>query len=579
MARRLVSMIAAASMLAFLLPFAASAESSSAQGADCQEFDTTGFSICGEFLQFWNANGGIPVFGYPLSDAHQETNPDTGQPLLVQYFERQRFELHPENQGTVFAVLFGRLGAQILTQEGRDWWSFPKADPSADHYFAVTGHAIAPMFWNYWSSHGIDLGDSSITFRESLMLFGYPLSEPMMELNPDGDTVLTQWFERAVFEYHPDNPADSQVLLRRVGAEILTPPVQSQVIATGLTSPRGLTVTADGTVYVAEAGTAGPNCVDIGEGHDAVHVCAGATGAITKVANGVQTQFVTGLPSVDFGEDPTGPHDVVVGDNGQIYAVIGLGSKPDNRTTVGVPLVGELAKSFGTIVAVNSDGTWHSIADASEWQNTDPSGTGIDSNPFSLVATESGFVVSDAGGNNLIAVHPGTGAENTTYETLGVFPNRMVTPPPFLGMPPGVQIPMQAVPTGVVQGPDGAYYVGELTGFPFSLGMARVWRVTASGEQSVYADGFTNILGVAFDSHGNMYVLEMTKGGLLAADPSNPASATGALIKVSPDGHKTTVMTTGLIAPTGIAIGPDDSIYISNFGVMPGMGQVIKVNP
>ena len=118
MARRLVSMIAAASMLAFLLPFAASAESSSAQGADCQEFDTTGFSICGEFLQFWNANGGIPVFGYPLSDAHQETNPDTGQPLLVQYFERQRFELHPENQGTVFAVLFGRLGAQILKDVG-----------------------------------------------------------------------------------------------------------------------------------------------------------------------------------------------------------------------------------------------------------------------------------------------------------------------------------------------------------------------------------------------------------------------------------------------------------------------------
>ena len=53
------------------------------------------------------------------------------------------------------------------------------------------------------------------------MLFGYPVSEPMAETNIDGDTVLTQYFERAVFEWHPDNPSDYQVLLRRLGAEEL----------------------------------------------------------------------------------------------------------------------------------------------------------------------------------------------------------------------------------------------------------------------------------------------------------------------------------------------------------------------
>lgn len=575
---RIASLVAIASLLSILLPIAAAAESGAAQGANCQEFDVTNHSICDEFLAFWNANGGLPVFGYPLTDAVQEKNPDTGQTLLVQYFERQRFELHPENKGTVYTVLFGRLGAQILDMQGRDWRSFPKASPDADHYFDLTGHAIGPMFWNYWSSHGLDLGDAGISFRESLMLFGYPLSEPMVELNLDGDTVLTQWFERAVFEYHPDNPADSQVLLRRVGAELLEPPVASKVIATGLTNPRGLTVTSDGTVYVAEAGTAGDKCTDIGEGDDAVHVCAGATGAITKIANGEQSQFATGLPSVDFGEDATGPHDVVVGDMGQVYAVIGLGTDPANRAAVGEPLVGDLAKSFGTIVAIDADGTWKSIADVSAYETSNnPADGPYDSNPFSLVLTESGFIVSDAGGNDVINVHPGV--DGTTYETMAAFEDRMVDAPPFLGLPAGTKIPMEPVPTGITQGPDGAYYVGELTGFPFPVGAARVWKISGPGKATVYAEGFTNIIDVAFDSHGNLYVLEMVKGGLLSADPSNPASATGALIKIAPDGHKTTVMTTGLIAPTGMAIGSDDSIYISNFGIVPGMGQVIKVNP
>jgi hypothetical protein len=60
-----------------------------------------------------------------------------------------------------------------------------------------------------------------VSFRESVALFGYPLSEPMPETNADGDTVLTQYFERAVFEYHPDNPIEYQVLLRRLGVEVL----------------------------------------------------------------------------------------------------------------------------------------------------------------------------------------------------------------------------------------------------------------------------------------------------------------------------------------------------------------------
>jgi hypothetical protein len=187
----------------------------------CAAFPETGHFLCGAFRDYWERNGGLPIFGYPLTDEISEVNFDTGQTYTVQYFERARFEWHPENQGTPYEVLLGRLGVEILMLQGRDWTDFPTADPNAAHYYLETGHAIAPEFWEYWSSHGLELGDSGMSFRESLALFGYPISEPMMETNADGDTVLTQWFERARFEYHPDNTQGQQVLMGRLGAELL----------------------------------------------------------------------------------------------------------------------------------------------------------------------------------------------------------------------------------------------------------------------------------------------------------------------------------------------------------------------
>lgn len=85
-------------------------------------------------------------------------------------------------------------------------------------YFAVTGQAACDAFLSYWQSHGLDFGDDGVSFRESLGLFGYPISQEFI----DPETGLTsQYFERAVFEFHPDNPEEHQVLLRRLGAEIV----------------------------------------------------------------------------------------------------------------------------------------------------------------------------------------------------------------------------------------------------------------------------------------------------------------------------------------------------------------------
>ena len=96
---------------------------------------------------------------------------------------------------------------------------------------------------------------------------------------------------------------------------------------------------------------------------------------------------------------------------------------------------------------------------------------------------------------------------------MAIFENRDTPnpfPPPPDGPPLPPIIPMQAVPTGVVKGPDGALYMSQLTGFPFPVGGANVYRIDPrSGKTSVYATGFTNIIDLDFGKDGTLYVLEM----------------------------------------------------------------------
>jgi Tol biopolymer transport system component len=61
---------------------------------------------------YWNRLGGLPQFGFPLSQPFMEKSKDDGKMYLVQYFQRQRFEYHQENKGTRYEVLLGRLGAE-----------------------------------------------------------------------------------------------------------------------------------------------------------------------------------------------------------------------------------------------------------------------------------------------------------------------------------------------------------------------------------------------------------------------------------------------------------------------------------
>lgn len=172
-----------------------------AQGQECFQ-GTPGITNCiqGRFYEYWRENGGLPVFGYPITGEFLETTPE-GQ-FTVQYFERNVLELHSSNTRP-YDVLLGRLGDTRLIQLGRDWFSEPKGRQTPDCYWAEqTQHSICGDFARYWESHG--LNDPRLDAQgRSLALFGLPLTEPKMEQNAAGDTVMTQWFERARLEYHP----------------------------------------------------------------------------------------------------------------------------------------------------------------------------------------------------------------------------------------------------------------------------------------------------------------------------------------------------------------------------------------
>ncbi|HEX6501186.1 MAG TPA: ScyD/ScyE family protein [Micromonosporaceae bacterium] len=334
-------------------------------------------------------------------------------------------------------------------------------------------------------------------------------------------------------------------------------------IARGLDNPRGLAFAPNGALYVAEAGRGGAGpCLPGPEGGS---VCFGTSGAVTQIRNGSQSRVLTGLSSLanPDGTQAIGPSDVSFQGGGNLYLTVGLGANPAARAQL--PAIGQQTAGWllrGRIAQHD----WTQSADIAGYEaRANPDGGAPDSNPNSVLAVPGARVVVDSGGNDLVRV-----TANGRISTLAVFPTRTFPAPPALGMPPGATIPVQSVPTSVVRGPDGAYYVGELTGFPFLPGIARVWRVVPGHAPEVYASGFTNIIDIGFDQRGRLYVLEIARNGLLSGDP------TGALIRVDRGGTQHVVASTGLTTPAGLAL-RGGSAYVSNCGTCAGTGSVVRI--
>jgi hypothetical protein len=165
-----------------------------APDADHVYFPETGYFVSQPFLKYWQDNGALGLFGYPISDLVQETNKDTGETYTAQYFERARFEQHPS---TGNQVVLGRLGALVQEPEP------PVQQKEGYTFFTETGHNVSPTFLAYWNATG------------GLPVFGYPITEERTETNPiDGKDYTVQYFERNRFELHPeqaDTPFEVQL--------------------------------------------------------------------------------------------------------------------------------------------------------------------------------------------------------------------------------------------------------------------------------------------------------------------------------------------------------------------------------
>lgn len=334
------------------------------------------------------------------------------------------------------------------------------------------------------------------------------------------------------------------------------------VVATGLDNPRHLTFAPDGALYVAEAGAGGSdNCVthpDLGE------FCFGLTGAITRVRPfGPEKQVVTGLPSIATEMESLGPSDIVF--QGDRYVVsIGLGGSDEFRAGFG-----EDGEWLGTLLTGDLDGDGPELlADVLAFEaDENPDGEDVDSNPTGLYRAGDNYYLADSGGNAVLKVE-----KDGDISTVATLDPAITTVPVDLGggmvIPAG--FPADAVPTAVVRGPDGAWYISQLTGFPFEKGLSSIWRLKPGGELKEWATGLTNVTDLAFSEDGDLYAVEISSEGLLTG-------AEGSLVRVRP--HKDThhVVAGGLMAPYGVAL-DGDWAYVSTCTVCFGAGEVVRIN-
>lgn len=360
-----------------------------------------------------------------------------------------------------------------------------------------------------------------------------------------------------------------------------------EVVAEGLDNVRGLSFAPDGSLYITEAGVGGDGPCVPALSLQNLPACVGTSGAVTRVYNGKQERILTGLPSIALsptGAEASGPQDIQFDAAGKPYLLIGYAAtiEQSNKSLTSF--------GWGQLYKVDlNTGSLTSLADFSSYESTNNPDRGyvpdlgglINSNPFALAVSGDTVYVTDAAGNDLLSV----GLDGSNLTTVAVLPKQTIInpifPPPEQVLlpntpPPGEapkEIEIESVPTGVAVGPDKALYVSELTGFPVPVGAAKIYRVGADGEITVYADGFTQLIDLAFDTFGNLYVLQY------ANEPYWNGNLDSSVVQIAPDGTRTTLASgNGLEAATALTVGPDGAIYISNKGDRAGVGEVVRLS-
>ena len=341
------------------------------------------------------------------------------------------------------------------------------------------------------------------------------------------------------------------------------------VVASGLDNPRGIAVAANGRVYFAEAGA----------------------GRIAVIDRGKVKTFLGGLPSLTSPEgETTGVVNVDAHGNGNVVATIGGGPQDeDARFDTALRVTPGHSRRLANIQAYRDAHPEPACAPNGNpvaWCDLDQPPFATDSNAYGIAYMDGAETfVTDAAGNDLLLIGPGG-----KVSTVAKFPNHLVGTshlPPFLQIPPDILLPAEPVPTSVTIGPDGWLYIGELTGFPFTPGASRIWRVdpharnvtcdasATSGPCTVYATGFTSVIDLDWGPDGALYVAEMVKNGVgnLFFGGSDLA---GAVWRVQ-GGSRTELAAGQLILVGGVAA-TKGAVYATTGDVSPDEGAVVRIS-
>jgi len=326
----------------------------------------------------------------------------------------------------------------------------------------------------------------------------------------------------------------------------------TSVYASGLNNPRGLKFGPDGHLYIAEGGTGGTdstigNCTQV---LPPIGPYYGSTSGarIVSVVNGQVTTIADSLPSSQTAPAPTplvsGVGDIAFIGNDLDAVLAGAGC---SHGVAGIP---------NGVIKVSSDQSWNILANLSEWQMNNPVAQPAegdfepDGTWYSMISL----------GGNLYAVEPNHG------ELVKITPDGNISRVVDISASFG-----HIVPTALVFH-NGNFYVGNLNTFPIK-GNSSVYKITPDGQIDEVATGFSAIVGLAFDKSGAMYVLENTTGN------DFPTPGTGDIIHIDRFGNRTALVS-GLNLPTAMTFGPDNNLYVSNWGFGPpaiGGGEIVKV--
>ncbi len=273
-----------------------------------------------------------------------------------------------------------------------------------------------------------------------------------------------------------------------------------------------------------------------------------------------------------------GVTDVAPLGRGKLFAITGGGP-------------GKRAASLFRVVG----GRKHKVAGLGAYEaKKNPDGGEIDSNPYGVAALGTRkALVADAGGNSVLHVNA-----KGRINWVATLPEELVStdnvkelagcpdaPPEFAfacDLPD--QMPAQAVATSVAIGPDGAWYVGELKGFPAPTGVSKVWRIEPGTRHAqcgtdprcmVVFDDFTSIVDLSFGPYGTLYVTEIDEASWLAVEEGiGPLNGT---VNACGLGGNCTEVATGLPMPTASTVGRDGQLYAAVWGLVPGQAQVIEL--